>query len=191
MTQLNISTDLITRFLINIISVFILVRFVYFRYYKKTDLFLSFFGFNLVIFLISFLLNKVNMTMGAAFGLFAVFSILRIRTEGINTKDMTYLFMAISIGLISAVSNGSTLELAFINLVIIVAVILIDGTILIKKEESQMMEYDNLELLSPDKRNELFADIALRTGIKLHRIESVSIDFLKESATFYGFYYKK
>ncbi len=191
MTQLNISTDLITRFLINIISVFILVRFVYFRYYKKTDLFLSFFGFNLVIFLISFLLNKVNMTMGAAFGLFAVFSILRIRTEGINTKDMTYLFMAISIGLISAVSNGSTLELAFINLVIIVAVILIDGTILIKKEESQMMEYDNLELLSPDKRDELFADIALRTGIKLHRIESVSIDFLKESATFYGFYYKK
>lgn len=128
--------------------------------------------------------------MGAAFGLFAVFSILRIRTEGINTKDMTYLFMAISIGLISAVSNGSTLELAFINLIIIIAVILIDGTILIKKEESQMMEYDNLELLNPDKRNELFADIELRTGIKLHRIESVSVDFLKESATFYAFYYK-
>lgn len=130
------------------------------------------------------------MTMGAAFGLFAVFSILRIRTEGINTKDMTYLFMAISIGLITAVSNGSLLELCSINLTIIVAVILIDGAIFIKKEESQIVEFDNLELLAPEKRVELFANIKARTGLSVHRIEHVSIDFLKESATFYIYYHK-
>jgi hypothetical protein len=189
MISQTISTDLLIRFGINIISVLILVRFVYYKYYKKSDLFLSFFGFNLVIFLISFLLNKVNMTMGAAFGLFAVFSILRIRTEGINTKDMTYLFMAISIGLISAVSVGSWVELMFINIIIVVAVILIDGGLLMKKEVSQIVEYDNLDLLSPERRPELYADVQRRTGLKIHRIETVSIDFLKDSATFYVFYY--
>jgi Domain of unknown function (DUF4956) len=127
--------------------------------------------------------------MGAAFGLFAVFSILRIRTEGINTKDMTYLFMAISIGLITAVSNGSIWELIFINLAIIVLVVLIDGAILMKKEVAQLVEYDRLELISPEKRPELFADINARTGLKIHRIEAVSIDFLKESATFQIYYY--
>ena len=127
--------------------------------------------------------------MGAAFGLFAVFSILRIRTEGINTKDMTYLFMAISIGLITAVSNGSIWELVFINLAIIVLVVLIDGAILMKKEVAQLVEYDRLELINPERRPELFADIEARTGLKIHRIESVSIDFLKESATFQIYYY--
>lgn len=190
LTNQNISTDLLIRFGINIISVLILVRFVYFKYYKKTDLFLSFLGFNLIIFLISYLFNKVNMTMGAAFGLFAVFSILRIRTEGIETKDMTYLFMAISIGLINAVSNGSLLELCSINLTIIIAVILIDGAIFIKKEECQLVEFDNLELLAPEKRVELFANIKARTGLSVHRIEHVSIDFLKESAKFYIYYRK-
>jgi cytochrome c oxidase subunit IV len=129
------------------------------------------------------------MTMGAAFGLFAVFSILRIRTEGINTKDMTYLFMAISIGLITAVSNGSIWELVFINLAIIILVVLIDGAILMKKEVAQLVEYDRLELINPKRRPELFADIESRTGLKIHRIESVSIDFLKESATFQIYYY--
>ena len=184
MANETISTDLLIRFGINLVSVIILVRFVYYRYYKKSDIFLSFFGFNLIIFLISYLLNKVNMTMGAAVGLFAVFSILRIRTEGINTKDMTYLFMAISIGLITAVGNGSLLEIIFINSIIIISVILIDGALLMKKEVSQIVEYDKLELISPERRTELIADIEARTGIKIHRIEAVSIDFLKESSTF-------
>lgn len=129
------------------------------------------------------------MTMGAAFGLFAVFSILRIRTEGINTKDMTYLFMAISIGLITAVGNGSMVQIGFINLIIILLAVLIDGSILIKKEAYQVIEYDNLELIKPDKRQELMADIEQRTGLKIHRIEFISIDLLKESALFNAFYY--
>jgi Domain of unknown function (DUF4956) len=184
------SIDLIQRFAINLASVIILIRLVYFRYYRKTDLFLSFFGFNVIIFLISYLLNKVNMTMGAAFGLFAVFSILRIRTEGINTKDMTYLFMAISIGLITAVGNGNIWQIGLINLIITLLAVLIDGSILLKKEEAQLIEYDNLELIKPEKRQELFVDIEKRTGLKIHRIEFISIDLLKDSALFNAFYYR-
>jgi len=85
------------RLLIDIISVFALVRFIYYPIYKYRDLFFTFFIFNIIIFLISFLLNKVELSMGAAFGLFAVFSILRYRTEDISIKDMTFLFLLFSI----------------------------------------------------------------------------------------------
>src|SRR4051812_24200076 len=86
------------RLLIDILTVLLLVRYIYFPLYKSKELFFTFFIFNLVIFLISFLLNKVDLSMGAAFGLFAVFSMLRYRTENISIKDMTYLFLSIAIG---------------------------------------------------------------------------------------------
>ena len=78
------------RILIDLTSVFILIRFVYYPIYKHRELFFTFFIFNIIIFLICFLLNKVELSMGAAFGLFAVFSMLRYRTEDISIKDMTY-----------------------------------------------------------------------------------------------------
>ena len=89
------------RFLIDIFFMLILMRFVYYKFYKRSDLFFTFFIFNIVIFLISFLLNKVELSMGAAFGLFAVFSMLRYRTEDISIKDMSYLFLVIAIGLVA------------------------------------------------------------------------------------------
>jgi hypothetical protein len=89
------------RFLIDILFMLILMRFVYYKFYKRSDLFFTFFIFNIVIFLISFLLNKVELSMGAAFGLFAVFSMLRYRTEDISIKDMSYLFLVIAIGLVA------------------------------------------------------------------------------------------
>ncbi len=93
------------RILIDLISVFILVRYIYFPIYKHREFFFMFVIFNLIIFLVSFLLNKVELSMGAAFGLFAVFSMLRYRTENISIKDMTYLFLSIAIGLVSAVTR--------------------------------------------------------------------------------------
>ena len=95
------------RLLVDVLTTTILIRLIYYRIYRRTDLFLTFFGFNFVIFLITYLLNKVQMSMGAAFGLFAIFSMLRYRTEGLSAKDMTYLFIVISVGLISAIVKGS------------------------------------------------------------------------------------
>src|SRR5687768_9206397 len=77
------------RLAIDFVSVFVLIRFIYFPVYKNRENFFTLFIFNLIIFLITFILNKSDMSMGAAFGLFAVFSMLRYRTEGISTKDMT------------------------------------------------------------------------------------------------------
>lgn len=91
------------RFLINMMSVFVLIRFIYFKINKHRELFFTYFIFNLIIFLMCFFLNKVKISMGAAFGLFAVFGMLRYRTEDLSIKDMTYLFLVIAIGLMTAV----------------------------------------------------------------------------------------
>lgn len=183
------SYQFLMRILIDILAVSVMVRLVYFRYYKKSDLFLTFFGFNLIIFLVSYLLNKVDMTLGAAFGLFAVFSMLRFRTEGINTKDMTYLFLVIAMGLVTAISKGTWQEMILINLVIIGLTFLIESSILIKKEAFHVIDYDNLEFLKPQNRAELMKDIQNRTGLEIHRIEIIKIDLLKDAALLHAYYY--
>src|SRR5688572_29785202 len=91
---------------VDLVSVFILIRFIYYPNYRTKEFFFTFFIFNLIIFLITYMMNKVEMSMGAAFGLFAVFSIMRYRSEDISIKDLTYLFLVIAIGLITAVSKG-------------------------------------------------------------------------------------
>src|SRR3954465_8902492 len=104
-SMLRFASKIGVRLLIDLATIFILVRLIYFPIYKQREFFFMFVIFNIIIFLISFLLNKVELSMGAAFGLFAVFSMLRYRTENISIKDMTYLFLCIAIGLTSAVTK--------------------------------------------------------------------------------------
>ncbi len=172
----------------DIATIFILIRFIYYKLYRRSDLFLTFFGFNLVIFLITFLLNKVEMTMGAAFGLFAVFSTLRYRTENISAKDMTYLFVSIAVGLIMAVSRGGWDELILLGAIVILTVQLLDGTWLMPRELSQIIYYENILLIQPEKREELISDLKNRTGLDINRINIEKIDFLKDSAVLTVYY---
>src|SRR5215213_9712988 len=102
--QTGLQDGFLIRLALDLACVFILMRGIYYRTYHRTDLFLTFFSLNLVIFLIAFVLNSAEMSMGAAFGLFAVFSMLRYRTEGISATDMTYLFLGNALGLMLAVS---------------------------------------------------------------------------------------
>lgn len=178
------------RLVIDFVSVFILIRFIYFPMYKNRENFFTFFIFNLIIFLITFILNKSDMSMGAAFGLFAVFSMLRYRTEGITTKDMTYLFLVIAVGLITALSKGNPMEISFINLMIILFTLLLETTILFKREVSQVIQYENIELIKPMHRKELREDLEKRTGIKINRIEIYKMDFLNDTAAIRVFYYE-
>ena len=185
----KLSSKLFVRLAIDLASIFILIRFIYFRNYRRTDLFLTFFVFNLVIFLITYLLNKVEMSMGAAFGLFAVFSMLRYRTEGISTKDMTYLFLVIAIGLIAAISKGSWDDLCIFAVIILVVTHLLESGWLIKKEYSKLVFYENIKLITPERRSDLVADLQKRTGLNVHRVEIQEIDFIKDSTTMMVYYY--
>ncbi|MCG9879087.1 MAG: DUF4956 domain-containing protein, partial [Bacteroidia bacterium] len=168
------------RFIINFISVLVLIRGVYYTKYKRSDLFFTYFIFNLIIFLICFLLNKVELSMGAAFGLFAVFSMLRYRTEDISLKDMSYLFLVIAMGLVAAVVKikdaSDVYEYLFLGLVnglILLLAFLLESSFLMKAEAAKIILYENIELIHQDKQAELIADIKLRTGINVHRVNIV------------------
>lgn len=186
----KLTTKFWLRLAVDLVSVFILVRFIYYPIYKNREFFFTFFIFNLIIFLITFLLNKVEMSMGAAFGLFAVFSMLRYRTEGISMKDMTYLFLAIAMGLITAVSKGSWDELSMLNLIILVFTYLLESNILLKKEASKIIQYENIEMIKPELEAELIKDLENRTGIKINRISINKVDFLRDTAGIRIYYYE-
>jgi hypothetical protein len=194
----KITSKLGFRLLIDLITVFLLMKLVYFPTYKKRELFFTFFVFNLVIFLISFLLNKVDLSMGAAFGHFAVFSMLRYRTEDISIKDMTYLFLVIAVGLVCAVTKikGASdgyeyLFLGVVNGVIVTAAFLLESKMLFKKEVVKTVNYENIELVNSGKSAELMEDIKKRTGLPIHRISIEKIDFLRDSALIKIYYFEE
>lgn len=194
---MKISSKIGWRLLIDLASVFCLIRFIYYPIYKHRDLFFTFFIFNIIIFLISFLLNKVDLSMGAAFGLFAVFSMLRYRTEDISIKDMTYLFLTIAIGLVTAVTkikdaDDSTeyLFLGFLNIVVLGITYLLESNILMRKETSKTVLYENIELIKSGRGNDLLADLKERTGMNIHRYSIQKIDFLKDAAVIKVYYYE-
>jgi hypothetical protein len=193
----KLSSKIFFRLLIDLASVFVLVRFIYYPIYKHRELFFTYFIFNIVIFLISFLLNKVDLSMGAAFGLFAVFSMLRYKTEEIAIKDMTYLFLVIAIGLISAVTkvkdtadNVEYLFLIGINAIVLLITYLLESNIFMKKENVKTILYENIELIKADRAKELLADIKLRTGFNVHRYSIHKIDFLKDAAQIKIYFYE-
>ena len=183
------NSGFIIRLLLNSATAFIIIKLIYFRHYKKADLFLTFFSFNIIIFLITFLLNKVEMTMGAAFGLFAVFSMLRYRTENISARDMTYLFIVIALGLIMAVSEGNLITLVLIAGIVVLCTILLESNWLVKREYAQPVYYEKIELIHKDRQQELITDLKKVTGLEIHRIEIQEIDLLKDAARIIVYYH--
>ena len=181
--------DLATRLGIDLAAVLLLIRVIYYRTYRRTDLFLTFFSFNLVIFLIAYVLNSTEMSMGAAFGLFAVFSMLRDRTQGISATDMTYLFLGIALGLMLAVSSAGPLGLALVGLIVLVSTFLLESGWLVKREVRQEVVYDNIDLVNAHAREQLLRDLRQRTGLNVRRVEVEEIDLVKDSAKLVVYYH--
>ncbi|HWY11326.1 MAG TPA: DUF4956 domain-containing protein [Bacteroidia bacterium] len=186
------------RFIIDILSVYVLIRVVYVKIYKHRELFFTYFIFNLIIFLLCFFLNKVKISMGAAFGLFAVFGMLRYRTEEFSIKDMTYLFLVISIGLMTAVIKLENIEyyyefifIGVLNAFIILLTYLLESNLLMRKEVAKQIIYENIELIKPEKRSELLLDIENRMGVKVNRITITKVDFLKDVAFIKIYFYEE
>lgn len=185
------------RICIDVVSVYLLLRWIYFPTYKHRELFFTFFTFNLVIFLISFLLNKAELSMGAAFGLFAVFSMLRYRTEDLGIKDMTYLFLVIAMGLISAVTRipestttGEYLLIALLDLLLLAVTFVFESKLFFKKESVKEITYEKIDLIKPGKESELMEDLKSRTGIPVHRVSIGKIDFIRDTAQIKAYYYE-
>lgn len=177
------------RFGVNLISVLILIVGIYYPHYRKTDYFFTFFMFNVTIFLITYLLSQVDLSMGAAFGLFAVFSLLRYRTEDISTKDMTYLFVCIAIGLLSAANKGTILEMFLINGSILLCAFLLDGRVLFRPVEVKTLQYDSIDKTKPEHYQALLKELRERTGLDIHKFTVGRIDYLRDTANIKVYYY--
>lgn len=194
-TEKKKGPDLVTinnRFLysvaIDITMVLLILIFVYYPNYKKLDTVFTFIVFNIVILLLTFVLNKVKISMGAAFGLFAVFSMLRYRTEGIDMKDMTYLFVFIAVGLISGIQLETTVLLVICSIIFIFLFVL-DSNIFLRREFYQVVDFEKIEMVKPELRDDLINELKNRTGLNIHRISIYRLDYLRDVARIKVYYY--
>jgi len=176
--------------LIDLLSMLIIFGLIYFPNYRNKEFMFTFFIFNIIIFIITFVLNKTSISMGAAFGLFAVFSMLRYRTEGISMKEMTYLLLAIALGLINAIGLN-LLPISIFNLILILFIFILDHPLVFKQEQSKAIVYENIEMIRPENNELLLGELRKRTGLDIHRFSITSIDFLKDATSIIVYYYKK
>ncbi len=176
--------DLLARSLFNFLVVFVLVKFVYRSDKKNKNYAFSFYLFSVMIFFLCYLLSGIKLELGFAFGLFAIFSILRYRTISIPMKEMTYLFLTIAIAVINALTTKkvSLVELLFTNIALLAIAWVLE--VLWYKEglSEQTIEYEKIENIKPEKRTEMLNDLKTRTGLDIRSFEIVTTDFLRDMA---------
>lgn len=173
---------LLARLGLNLFFTTIVVRWVYYRLYRNRDYTFTYVLINLVTFSIAYLLSNVPIELGFALGLFAVFGILRYRTEAILVRNLTYLFVVIGIALLNALANGGITmgELLITNAVIVGTVTALEAAPFSGREESRVVHYDRLDLLSPNANAELIADLHERTHLPVERVEIGNVDLLRD-----------
>lgn len=185
--------EMILRFLINFSVVFILVRIIYFPTHRRKDYLVTFFLINILIFFVCIVMNDVKMNMAFAFGLFAIFGILRYRTEQLPIKEMTYLFMVIAIAVLNSLAGKkiSFAELMLVNISIVVATYLLEKVFLLKHESRKSIIYEKIENVKPENHEQLIADLRKRTGLDINRVQIGRIDFLRDTVKIIIFYYEE
>lgn len=184
--------DLVLRVIFNFMVVLFIVRGLYYRITPRKDYLFTFILFSLMIFFIVMLLENVNVNMGFALGLFAIFAMLRYRTRQIPIREMTYLFVVIGISTINGLANRrvSYAELLLTNIIVIGVVYALEKIFLLKNELSKEVVYENVDLIRPERRQELIQDLEERTGIKINRVEVGRIDYLRDSVRLMIYYYQ-
>ncbi|MEI6047865.1 MAG: DUF4956 domain-containing protein [Bacteroidota bacterium] len=183
--------ELVLRFSLNLAVIMILVRWLYYSTTRRKDYLFTYILISSLIFLLCYLLASVKLQMGFALGLFAVFGIIRYRTNSIPIKEMTYLFLTIGVSIINALADTDTsvAEVLFTNFVIIVIAYGLEKIWLLKNESAKTIIYEKINLIKPENYQELLNDLKERTGIKnINRVEIGKIDFLKDTCTLQIFY---
>jgi hypothetical protein len=178
--------ELVGRFALNMAVILILVRWLYYSTTRRKDYLFTYILISTLIFLLCYLLASVKLQIGFALGLFAIFGIIRYRTSSIPIKEMTYLFLVIGVSIINALADTKTsvAEVLFTNFVIIAITFCMEKIWLLKHELSKTVIYEKIDLIKPEKHQDLIDDLKERTGIKnIKRIEIGKIDFLKDTCT--------
>lgn len=175
--------EMLIRLFINIITVAVIVHAFYYPKAKRRDYYFTFTLIGVSIFLLIYLMGGVKLKIGFALGLFAIFGIIKYRTEQVPIREMTYLFVIIAVSAINGLATSvSFFELLLTNSIFLIALGVCENTTWMKHVPSKLVTYDNIKLVAPDKEDELKADLEKRLGLKIIRIEVGNVDFLKDSA---------
>ena len=192
--------SLVMRFIINLIVVIVIARCFYYPHSRRRDYMFIYILMSMSIFLLVSLMEGDGMNLGAAMGLFAIFGIMRFRTEAVPIREMTYLFMLIAVSVVNALGRAEyhpkadywdgfgLVTIIFVNLVFVGMAWLFESSKLVSSSCSKYILYDNVSLVSPEKRDELKADLEKRTGLHITRLEVGTIDFLKDACMIRIFY---
>ncbi|MDR3187928.1 MAG: DUF4956 domain-containing protein [Prevotellaceae bacterium] len=180
---------LLLRFAFNLLVCWVIIQCFYYKKSRRKDYYFTFMLFGVTIFFLLFLLQNIPMQIGFALGLFAIFGMIRYRTETVQIREMTYLFVIIGISVV----NGLSTEIPYAsvvvaNLLCILTVWLLESNKLLKHTSSKLILYEKIALIKPDKYDELLADLKDRTGLDITKVEVGHIDFLRDVAFLKVFY---
>ncbi|MGN1354423.1 MAG: DUF4956 domain-containing protein [Alloprevotella sp.] len=182
--------EMSTRFVFNLLIVWGIVHFFYYPKGRRRDYYFTFLLLSVSIFMLIYLMDGSNLQIGAALGLFAVFGIIRYRTESVPIREMTYLFFLVAL----SVLNGTKADLSLVerliaNGLLVATVWVSENYLLVSKVGCKFVRYDNIDLIVPERYGELKADLEKRLGVEIVRVEVGAVDFLTDM-TMLRVYYK-
>lgn len=182
--------DFLLRLLLNVVVILGIVHFLYYRRSKRADYYFTFTIIALSTFMIVALLGSVKLKTGFALGLFAIFSIIRYRTESMPVREMTYLFAIVAISVVNALAGDAVgwMGMIAINVIFVVAIALAEQTRKMKHLACKYVKYDRIDLILPAKRAELIQDLETRLGVKVTKVDVGTVNFLKDMALLKVYY---
>ena len=178
------------RFVLNFIVLTLVIRYVYYAKTPRRNYVFTFYMISIISFVIVFALKKLDIDTGMGLGLFAIFGIIRYRTNPLRVREMTYLFISIGLSVVNGLSGKqvSYAELLFINFIVVFIVYMMDTKLLVNLETSKTIVYEKIENIKPQNAQLLKQDLEERTGLTINRISIGKIDFLKDIAEIKIFY---
>ena len=206
MTTAQSITELAIRFFLNLFVCWILVQFFYYWKSRRRDYYFTFMVFSSAMLLLLYIMGNVEVGVGLTLGLFAIFGVIRYRTETVPVREMTYLFVIIALAAVNglapvfkltgtlsasphyALSWGSVGIMALSNALVILLIWVLENGHLLKHTSTKLVLYDRIDLIVPEKRGELIADLEKRIGVKVLNLEVGHVDFLKDAAFIKIFY---
>ena len=186
-------SDFAIRSILDLVIILILVGFIYYPKHKNKDFIFTFILFNIINFMICYLLGSTKIKMGFAFGLFAIFSIIRYRTIVVSIKDMGYFFMCVALGMLNSLASikDSFLLLLICNSVIVGLTYILENLNFLKNENCKEIIYDRVDLIKPEHRDDLIEDLTNRIGLPIHKVDVISLNYLKDTALLKAYFYAK
>ncbi|MBT5438559.1 MAG: DUF4956 domain-containing protein [Flavobacteriales bacterium] len=182
---------LLMRLAINMVFITILIRFLYYEKTRRKDYLFTYYLIGTITFFLCFGLKKLDIDTGMGLGLFAIFGIIRYRTDAIEIKEMTYLFLIIGLSVVNALASNklSIAEMGLINVFMVILTYILEFVWLMKHETRKTITYERIDLIKPENAAEMKKDLEVRTGLSLNRFEIGKIDFLNDTAQVRVYYY--